>query len=114
MDFSGWAEHLNNPYSLFGFVVLVMATIAKLVLSAGNSISGPAKERLMNRVLIATLVVGVVAIVGGVTVSQTGREPSGATKRGATNRTHGAQSPIVNTGGGPSIINIDSAPKGNE
>lgn len=77
-DPTPWIEHIKHPLVLFGFVLLILATVLKLF--NGNKLSANGTERLMSKGLLYTFVVAVIIIVLGFMSSlmqnQTNRAPT--------------------------------------
>lgn len=66
-DPTPWIEHIKHPLVLFGFVLLILATLLKLF--NGNKLNAAGTERLMSKGLLYTFVVAVLIIVLGLVSS---------------------------------------------
>lgn len=80
MDFSGLssvAGNITSPFALFGIVVLAVVGIAKPVLSSAG-LNNRARERLLNRIILAATVLALGAIVAGLFVTPLQRDSRAA------------------------------------
>ena len=58
-----WIEHIKHPLVLFGFVLLLLATLLKLF--NGNKLNASGTERVMSKGLLYTFVAAVLIIILG-------------------------------------------------
>lgn len=97
MDFSGLssvAGNITSPFALFGIVVLAVVGIAKPVLSSA-ALNNRARERLVNRIILAATVLALGAIVAGLFVAPLQRDSRAA----AVGQTPAAADTTLSVGG---------------
>ena len=101
-DATPWIEHLKHPLVLFGFVLLVLATLLKTF--RDDKLSGKDTGLLMDKGLLYTFVVAVLIIVLGF-ISSIVQQQAAAPQAAIIQHSAGKQSP--NSVGAVSYTHLD-------
>lgn len=109
-DVTPWIEHLKHPLVLFGFVLLVLATLLKTFNS--DKLSAKDTGRLMDKGLLYTFAVAVLIIVLGF-VSSMAQQQAAALQPTVIQHSEGKQSPN-SVGAGVAVGRIEQGSKGDQ
>lgn len=109
-DVTPWIEHLKHPLVLFGFVLLVLATLLKTF--KADKLSGKDTGRLMGNGLLYTFVTAVLIIVLGF-VSSLVQQQAAAPPSAIIQQSEGKQSPN-SVGAGVAAERIEQGSKGDQ
>ena len=109
-DATPWIEHLKHPLVLFGFVLLVLATLLKTF--RADKLSGKDTGLLMDKGLLYTFVVAVLIIVLGF-ISSIVQQQAAAPQAAIIQHSAGKQSPN-SVGAGVTAERIEQGSKGDQ
>jgi hypothetical protein len=109
-DVTPWIEHLKHPLVLFGFVLLVLATLLKTF--STDKLSGEDTGLLMDKGLLYTFAVAVLIIVLGF-ISSLVQQQAAAPQSAITQHSEGKQSPN-SVGAGVAAERIEQGSKGDQ
>lgn len=105
-----WIEHLKHPLVLFGFTLLVLASLLKLFNAEKLNTKGT--ERLMDKGLLYTFAVAVLIIILGF-VSSLVQQQASKPQSAILQYSEGQQSPNT-VGAGFAAARIEQGSKGNQ
>lgn len=101
-DFSSWAEHLQHPLVLIGFVVMLFAGIVHALLKGKEGYS----EGLIKKSLLYIFVLSIIVIVLGFVIAYKKGLQHAEVGKKIIQKSKGGQSPTIVTEGKDSQVNI--------